>query len=153
MPDPIRDENKRSVAKLFENCFNVGDMGVLDELVSPEYIGAQGGKGPAGFKQIIAGLRSAFPDIHYTVEDVVAENDKVAVRWHLVRDAPGPRFVAFHPPTRRSRTPAPGIFRLQGGKIVAASLETDRLGFLQQVGAVPEDVLGPRQPPSIGEKR
>jgi steroid delta-isomerase-like uncharacterized protein len=143
VPDPIRDENKRNVAKLFESCFNRGDMGVLDELVSPEYIGEKGDKGPAGFKQVIAGLRSAFPDIRYTVEDVIAENDKVAVRWHWSGTHQAP-FRGF-PPTRKAfSNTGTGIFRLQGGKIVAASLETDRLGFLQQVGAVPEDVLTPR---------
>jgi steroid delta-isomerase-like uncharacterized protein len=147
MPDPTRDDNKRNVAKLFENCFNLGDLGVLDELISPEYVGVQGARGPAGFKEIVVGLKSAFPDIHYTVEDVVAENDKVAVRWHWsgTHQAPFRSFPATHKAVSNTGT---GIFRLEGGKIVAATLETDRLGFLQQVGAVPADVLTPKKPPT-----
>jgi len=151
MPDPTQDDNKRTVTKLFETCFNLDDMVVLDQVVSPDYVGPQGGKGPAGFREVIVGLRSAFPDIHYTIDDLVAENGKVAVRWHWS----GTHQAAFrgHPATHKavSNTGA-GIFRLQSGKIVAATLETDRLGFLQQVGAVPLDVAVPRQPPSTGEK-
>ena len=150
MNDITPENNKRSVAKLFENCFNLGDLGVLDELVSPEYVGVQGAKGPAGFKEIVVGLKSAFPDIHYTVEDVVAENDKVAVRWHWSGTHQAP-FRSFPPTHKAVSNTGTGIFRLQGGKIVAATLETDRLGFLQQVGAVPTDVLTPKKPPSTAE--
>ena len=152
MPDPTRDENKRKVDQLFDTCFNRGDLGLLDELVSPDYIGAQGDRGPAGFKGIVAGLRTAFPDIHYTVDDVVADSDKVAVRWRWSGTHQG-AFRAF-PATHKSfSSTGTGIFRFQGGKIVAATLETDRLGFLQQMGVVPPDaVLNTRPSPSTVEK-
>jgi len=140
--DTIRNENKRNVDQLFETCFNRGDLGLLDELVSPDYVGLQGERGPAGF-----GLRNAFPDIHYTVEEVVAENDKVAVRWHWsgTHEAPFRAFPASH---HKVSTTGAGIFRFRDGKIVAATLETDRLGFLQQVGVVPPDAVlnAPQRP-------
>jgi steroid delta-isomerase-like uncharacterized protein len=131
---------------LFDSCFNQGDLGLLDELIAPEYVGPQNSKGPDGFRGVVAGLRTAFPDIHYTVEDVLAEGDRVAVRWHWTGTNRGP-FRAF-PPTGKSFTnPGVGIFQLRSGKIVAATLETDRLGFLQQMGAVPENVgAGPAAP-------
>jgi len=140
MPDTTRDENKRNVDRLFEACFNQGDVGLLEELVSPEYVGLQGERGPAGFKGIVVGLRTAFPDIHYTVEDVVAENDKVAVRWHWTgtHEAPFRAFPASH---NKVTSTGAGIFRFRDGKIIAATLETDRLGFLQQVGVVPPDAV------------
>ena len=50
MSDQTRDQNKRSVEKLFDNCFNQGDLAVLDELVAPDYVGPRGDKGPAGFR-------------------------------------------------------------------------------------------------------
>jgi len=145
--DTIRNENKRNVDQLFETCFNRGDLGLLDELVSPDYVGLQGERGPAGFRGIIVGLRNAFPDIHYTVEEVVAENDKVAVRWHWsgTHEAPFRAFPASH---HKVSTTGAGIFRFRDGKIVAATLETDRLGFLQQVGVVPPDAVlnAPQRP-------
>ena len=147
MPDQTRDQNRRNVQKLFET-FNQGDLDLLDELVSPDYIGPQGDKGPGGFRAVVLGLRGAFPDIHYTIDDVVADGDRVAVRWHWTGTHQAP-FRAFPPTGKAVSNPGLGIFRLEGGKIVAATLETDRLGFLQQVGAVPENIgLAPRPSPA-----
>jgi steroid delta-isomerase-like uncharacterized protein len=138
MPDQARDENKRHIDRLFDTCFNQGDLTLLDDLVSPDYVGPLGERGPGGFKKVVVGLRTAFPDIHYVVDDLVAENDKVAVRWHWsgTHQSPFRMFPATHKKVSSTGT---GIFRFGGGKIVAATLETDRLGFLQQVGAVPPD--------------
>jgi steroid delta-isomerase-like uncharacterized protein len=142
---PTLEQNRRNVERLFDS-FNSGDLATLDQLVGPEYVGPQGDKGPAGFRGVVVGLRSAFPDIHYTIDDVVAENDRVAVRWHWTGTHRGP-FRAFPPTGKRVMNPGLGIFRLRDGRIVAATLETDRLGFLEQVGAVPENV-GLGRPPS-----
>ncbi|HEX6533559.1 MAG TPA: nuclear transport factor 2 family protein [Gemmatimonadaceae bacterium] len=141
--DQIRRENRRKVALLFE-AFNTGDLDAIDELVGPECVGAQGNKGPAVFKVPVMGLRAAFPDIHYTLDDVVAEGDRVAVRWHWTGTHQG-AFRGFPATGNTVVNPGAGVFRFAGGKIVAADLETDRLGFLEQIGVVPEGIgLGPR---------
>jgi len=139
MNDRNRDENTRRITALFETCFNLGDLGLLDELVSPDYVGPQGARGPAGFKEIVVGLRTAFPDIRYTIEDIVAEDDKIAVRWTWSGTHQG-AFRAFGPTGKTVLNSGTGIFRLKAGTIVAAALETDRLGFLQQLGALPADI-------------
>ena len=147
MPDQTTTQNKKQVETLFET-FNHENLGLLDELVAPEYVGPQGGQGPAGFRAVIVGLRGAFPDLHYTVDDVLAEGDKVAVRWHWTGTHRAP-FRGFPATGKSVSNPGAGIFRCQGGKIVAGSIETDRLGFLEQIGAVPENVgLGPRPAPA-----
>ena len=147
MANQTHDENKRQVEKLFDT-FNHDDLGPIADLVAPEYVGPQGDKGPAGFRGIVVGLRTAFPDIHYTVDDLVAERDRVGVRWHWT----GTHKAAFRgfPATGKVVSNAgTGIFRLENGKVVAAVIETDRLGFLQQIGVVPENVgLGPRPSPA-----
>ena len=138
MSDQVRKENRRKVTMLFE-AFNDGGLGVVDELVGPEYVGAQGDKGPAGFKAVVVGLRAAFPDIHYTLDAVVAEGDQVAVRWHWT----GTHRAAFRGFPATGKTIAntgAGVFRFQDGKIVTAVLETDRLGFLEHIGAVSEGI-------------
>jgi steroid delta-isomerase-like uncharacterized protein len=151
MSEQTRDENKRNVQKLFET-FNNGDLDTIDQLVGSDYVGPQGDKGPDGFRKVVVGLRSAFPDIHYTVDDVIGENDRVAIRWHWT----GTHKAAFRgfPPTGKAvSNPGLGIFQLKEGKIVAAALETDRLGFLEQVGAVPPGVgLGPRPAPATAAR-
>jgi predicted ester cyclase len=148
MSDQTRDENRRSVEKLFETGFNQGDLAVLDELVSPEYVGSQGEKGPAGFRGIAVGLRAAFPDIHYTLDDAIAEGDRVAVRWHWTGTHTG-KFRTYPPTGKLLTNTGAAIFRLKDGKIAAASLETDRLGFLMQVGALPSAIVPvPRPAPA-----
>ena len=153
MSDQTREENRRSVQKLFESCFNQGDLGLLDQLVAPDYVGPRGDKGPAGFRGIVVGLRTAFPDIHYTIDDLVAEGDRVAVRWHWTGTHKAP-FRAFPATGKTFTNPGVGIFRFKDGKIVAAAMETDRLGFLEQMGVVPENVgLGPRPAPAAAAPR
>ena len=140
-----QEQNKRSVQRLFET-FNQGDLTPVDQLVGPDYVGAQGDRGPAGFRAVVLGLRTAFPDLHYTVDELVAEEDRVAVRWHWTGTHQGP-FRTFAATGRSVSNSGAGIFRVLEGKIVAATLETDRLGFLEQIGAVPQNVgRGPVSP-------
>ncbi len=147
MSEQTREANRHNVETLFQT-FNTGDLGRLDDLIAADYVGPQGDKGPDGFRKVIAGLRAAFPDIHYTVDDVVAEGDRVAIRWHWTGTHRAPFRVI--PATGKSVTNAGlAIFRLAGGKVVAAALETDRLGFLEQIGAVPANGgFGPPRPPA-----
>ena len=133
--DQIRDQNKRDVGRLFET-FNQGDLGLVDQLVGPEYVGAQGDKGPAGFKAVVVGLRSAFPDLHYTLDDVVAEGDQVAVRWHWTGTHQGP-FRAF-PATGKSVSFAMmDRIRVRDGKAVEHWGVSEDLGLMTQLGVVP----------------
>jgi steroid delta-isomerase-like uncharacterized protein len=143
----LRETNKQNIKRLFET-FNQGELSLVDTLVAPEYVGPQGDKGPAGFKAVIGGLRAAFPDLHYTVDEALAEDDLVAVRWHWTGTHQGP-FRAFPATGKAVTNTGAGIFRLKDGKIVSADLETDRLGFLEQMGAVPANVgRGPTRSPT-----
>ena len=151
MSDQTREKNRHTVETLFET-FNTGDLGRMDDLIAADYVGPQGDRGPDGFRKVIMGLRTAFPDIHYTVDEMVAEGDSVAVRWHWTGTHRGP-FRAYAPTGKAVSNSGSGIFRFQHDKVVSAGLETDRLGFLQQIGAVAENVgLGPRagSPPQPG---
>jgi steroid delta-isomerase-like uncharacterized protein len=136
MSEATAATNKQVVRRLFEEAFNHERAGLVDELVAADYEDAAGARGPAAFKHVMSTLRGAFPDLRYVVEDLLAEGDRVAIRWHWTGTHRGVyRGIA---PTERSFTNnGAAIFRLQGGKIVAAALETDRLGFLQQIGVVP----------------
>jgi predicted ester cyclase len=107
----------------------------------------RGERGPAGFERVIAGLRRGVPDIRFTLEDLVADGDRVAVRWSWRGTHRGP-FAGFEPTGKTLENKAIAIYRVENGKIVQAWLESDRLGFLQQVGAVdPSLGAGPGAPP------
>ena len=144
MTEQTRDENKQTVVTLFET-FNQGDLTRIDQLVGPDYVGPQGDKGPSGFKAVVVGLRTSFPDLHYTLNDIVAEGDQVAVQWRWTGTYQAP-FRGFPATGKAVANTGAGIFRVKAGKIVAGTLEPDRLGFLEQLGAVPEGVgRGPRR--------
>ena len=128
--------NKQVVTRLFEDGFNRNDSAAIDGLVSADYADASGERGPAALRQVMTRLHGAFPDIHYTIDSVVAEGDEVAIRWQWSGTHRGV-FRGVAPTARAVTNNGIGIFRLRDGKIVAASLETDRLGFLQAIGLLP----------------
>ena len=87
-------------------------------------------------KRRVGELRAAFPDLHFTVEDEIAEGDKVCVRYRFE----GTHAGAFRgvPPTRK-RIAYSGIliYRILNNKIAEQWTEVDLLGFLEQLGALP----------------
>ena len=116
------------------------------EIVSPQFVGVGPERGPAAFGGVITALRGAFPDLVYTIEDVVAEGDRVAVRWTW-RGTHQHAFRSFAPTGKPVTNTGFAIFQVTDGKLSRAWLETDRLGFLQAIGAVPHDpAFGPPAP-------
>ncbi|HTQ02846.1 MAG TPA: ester cyclase [Polyangiaceae bacterium] len=141
MTNATTHENARTVRRLFEQGFNQRDFALIDELVDADYVDAAGERGPAAFRQLIERLHGAFPDITYTIDETVAEADAVAVRWRWTGTHRGV-FRGIAPTERALTNTGAGIFRVRRGKVAAASIETDRLGFLQSIGVVaPTDAL------------
>jgi len=140
-------QNKAFVRRWFEEVWNQGREDLIDEMRAPDAVATGLGesvaesRGTREFKIFYRNLRAAFPDLRVTVEDIVAENDKVAVRITLegthIGDALGV------PPTgNRVRYGGITMARIAGGKIVEAWNNLDQLALLQQVGALPAN-LGP----------
>ena len=80
----IEEENKAIVRRVINGAFNKGDMSVADDRVAANYVfhGAIGElKGVEGFKQVINMMRTAFPDLQVTIEDMVSEGNTVACRF------------------------------------------------------------------------
>ena len=109
------------------------DASRLVRVLSDDYIGANGEEGPAGFETTIKALRMGFPDIRFTLEDVIADADRVAVRWtwratHLCQ------FRTFAATGKTVTTTGIAIYQIRNDTLVRSWLETDRLGALQQIG-------------------
>ena len=146
--------NRALVKSLYDECINTGNLSLLSRYVDDDYIGVRGERGVAGFARVLEGLRRGTPDVHSTLEDVLADGDRVAVRWTWRGTHEGP--VAGVAATgKRLESTAIVIYRLENGKIVEAWLEADRLGFLQRLGVVdPSLGAGPGAPqPSDGANR
>jgi len=137
-------DNREVVRRLYEECINLGKMELLPELVSDDFV-ADGQVGVSGFANNVAGLRTGFPDIHFTLEDMIAAGDRVVVRWKWRGTHAGPfrGLPASHKPITNTGIV---IYQVRDGRVVRAWLETDRLGALQQMGAVPAFGPPPAKP-------
>lgn len=131
-------DNKARIRKLYEEGLNPRKLTVIDEIIADNYEGIYGAKGPDGFRQTIQPLLTAFPDITWTIEDIFAEGDRVAVRWTWqgTNDGPLRTIPATHKQIHDSGIV---IYAFQDSKVVKAWVQTDRLGLLQQLGAIPPD--------------
>ena len=134
---------KQTVRRIFEDYVNRGESELLSELFAEDYLGSQSGAPPMGrdgFAATMGALREGFPDIRYSILDLIAEGDRVTARWNWqgvhrgVFRGPAGTF----PPTGKSiSNDGMGVFQLQDGKVKRAWLFSDRLGFLQEIGALP----------------
>jgi steroid delta-isomerase-like uncharacterized protein len=139
------DSNKRLVQRLYEECISAGKLDLLPQFIAATYVGAGGEKGPSAFAGPVAALRQGFPDIEFTIEDMVAEGDRVAVRWRWKGTHKG-TFGGFPPSRKQLTNEGMAIYQIKAEKILQAWQITDRLGFLHDIGAVPKEVGSRRRP-------
>lgn len=131
--------NKEVVRKIYEESMNKRNLELLKEIISENYTGAQGIKGPAGFEATITSLIQSFPDIQWKVQELIAEGDKVMVKWEIQ----GTHVNAFQhiaPTGKKVSGIGMGIYTFRDGKVVSTQVQTDRLGFLQELGVLPVDL-------------
>lgn len=137
------EANRAAVRRIYDEAVNAGRLEVLSDLVAPEFALPDGSRGPAAFAANVTALRAGFPDIRFTIEDVVAEGDRVAVRWTWTGTHTG-TFRGFAPTATVVRTTGLVLYTFARGKVVGAVIETDRLGVLQQIGVLPADLTAGR---------
>jgi steroid delta-isomerase-like uncharacterized protein len=133
------EKNKAVLHRHVEEVFNQGKLEVADEIISPDYVyhGPAGEfKGPEGFKQMVTMTRKALPDIHYTINDMVAEGDKVAVRYTMTATHKG-EFIGIPPTGKKLKLEQAFFYRFKNGKEVEALPYSDMLTFFQQLGVKP----------------
>lgn len=133
-------DNKALDRRIVEEGFSKGNIAVLDELIAADCVdhAAPPGtpSGREGVKQFFTMLRSAFPDLHFTIEDVIAEGDKVVTRstWQGTHQG---AFLGIPPTGKQVRVTGIDITRYAGGKAVEHWGNQDTLGLLQQLGVIP----------------
>jgi steroid delta-isomerase-like uncharacterized protein len=132
------EQNRRLVRRLYEELFSKWNLAVIDELISPEFLGHEMPpgmpRGAEGFRQFYAGIRAGLPDVQLTVEDMIAEGDRVVVRWRGRATHQG---VFRGIPATGARVSFTGIaiYRLLKGKVVERWVEVDMLGLTEQLRA------------------
>ena len=135
------EENRALIQRFVEEVFNHGNLDVVDDIYAPVYVGHTVGlpdqtPGPEGVKAFVGLYRSAFPDLHTTIEDIVAEGDKVAYRWTAVGTHRG-ELLGVAPSNNRVELTGITIERIEGSKIVETYNNFDQLGMMRQIGAIP----------------
>ena len=126
------EQNKARDRRIVEEVFNAGNFDLLDELVVPGIA--------AHLKRDIGGmLKQAFPDLHYAIEDHLAEGDRTAIRVTITGTNTG-SFRGRPPTGKPMRWTGNVISRHADGKIVEQWIQIDMLGVMQQLGIVPASV-------------
>jgi steroid delta-isomerase-like uncharacterized protein len=136
------EANIEASRRVIEEAFNEGKLEVLDEICADDFIGHDplaGDQNVAAVKQTIAGYRDAFPDLTFSIEDVLGADDRVAIRWR----AEGTFQNEFmgQQPTGEKGEPTQGISidRFdEDGKLVETWNQWDTIGFMREIGVIPE---------------
>lgn len=133
-------ENKSLVRRWYEEVFNRRNPAAIDEFIAPNCIEHNPFPGQApgieGVKQVIGMYLAAFPDVQVVAQDMVAEEDKVAVRY-TARATHRGEFMGIAPTGKEVTVTGIEIVRIAGGKMVEHWEQVDQLGLMQQLGVIP----------------
>jgi steroid delta-isomerase-like uncharacterized protein len=136
----VIEQNKRVARRFFEDAYNNGNIGLLEELLSATYVDQKAPPGtpagPGGIAQVITMFRKAFPDLRFTIEDQIAEGDKVATRYTFRGTHLG-ELMGIPPTGKLVSIGGISIYCFTAGKMDQAWIEYDMLGLLQQLGVAP----------------
>ncbi len=137
------EENKALVRRFFEEFWNQKNLAAADEQLAANHSDHTSGSppglppGPEGFKYFASAYFTAFPDLHFTIEEMIAEGDTVATRWTSRGTHKGE--LSGIPATGKSTTSSGiTITRIAGGKSIETWTNFDLLGLLQQLGVIPQ---------------
>lgn len=134
------DENKALFQRWFEDVVNANDYSVVDELLAPDYRahfpGAPEPIDRDGHKGMVEMFAAAFPDWQESIQDVIAEGDRVVLRVTAGGTHEG-EFQGMAPTGKTVAITGMGIVRIEDGRIAESWWEFDALGLMQQLGAIP----------------
>ena len=134
------EENKALVRRLYDEVVNGGNLDLADKFISPDAIEHEdlSDNGLDSFKNFFAAFRGAYPDLKFTVEDMIAEGDKVVVRITVTGTNDGDcDFMKFAPTGKKIDIETIDIFRCTDGMLVEHWGRTDTLCMLDQLGKEP----------------
>jgi len=142
----LTETNKTVSRRLFEEVWSKGNLALLNEIIATDHVNSGPGtlpglpNGPEGTKQFVTVYRNAFPDVDFTINEQIAEGDKVVTRWTAQGTHKGE--LMGTPATGKSATVTGiSVDRLVNGKIAESWGIFDQFGMLQQLGVIPTPEL------------
>jgi steroid delta-isomerase-like uncharacterized protein len=135
------ESNKALSRRLLEEAFNAGNIDVIDELDTTDFVNHDAALpepmvGPDAAKATISGYRTAFPDLRITIEEQIADDQGVATRWSAKGTHEGD-LMGMAPTGKQATVTGMTIDRIVDGRIAESWTNWDTLGMLQQLGVVP----------------
>jgi steroid delta-isomerase-like uncharacterized protein len=134
-----KQENIAATQRLGE-AVNSGNLDALHEVFAPTAVDRDPdpnqGAGPEGFIRFFTGFRAAFPDLNISVEQLVADDDNVAIAYTVTGTHKGD-FLGIPATGRQIKARGVQIARFENGQIVERWGSSDQLGILQQIGIDP----------------
>ena len=136
----MSEQNKAVSNRLVEEVFQKGNMAVVDDLSGDNFVDQSPftpdqQPGREGFKEMVRTLRAAFPDFTLVADDVIAEGDKVVMRWSGNGTHSG-EFMGVPATGKVVNFTGISIDRIDGGKIVEHWEQFDAMGMMQQLGVI-----------------
>ncbi len=135
MTNDIAAANKALLRRFYNDVYVDWNMALVDEVVSPQFTShdwSDGATGPQAFRKYYAAIRSAVPDAKYEVDDLIAEGDRVVVRWRLLGTHRG-AFDGIAPTGRAITLRGVAIYRVDNGKLVERWVVSDLHGLLEEM--------------------
>jgi predicted ester cyclase len=138
----MSSEDNKAIVRRIHDEINRGNLAIVDELYAPDYLSHVGHRtgGLPEYKEYLASHRAAFPDWHTTIEDLMADGDKVVARVSEHGSHKGEwrhRYLGRIAPTHKAVNSTRIIIRrIRNGKVVESWINADHLGMLHQVGAL-----------------
>jgi steroid delta-isomerase-like uncharacterized protein len=133
-------ENKQVIRDFLEVVINQGHLGHADALVKSDFVELDPlpGQGPGreGLKQIIGQLLTSFPDMHWVIDEMVAEDDKVMTRFHWTGTHQG-TFLGIPATGKHVTVNGVVIDRLEDGMMADSRILMNNLSMMQQLGVIP----------------
>ena len=134
------EENKAIARRDSVEVWNKGNLDTVDEISTAVGVAHMPGSPDIhtleDYKQYVTMNRNAFPDIHFTIEDEIAQGDKVVIRWTVTGTHKGD-LMGISPTGKQCTGTGITIYRFSGGKIQESWSNWDALGMMQQLGIVP----------------
>ena len=128
-------EENKAIIRRFVECYNERKLDLIDDFVAPDYIDHDKNIGREGLKQLISMGLKAFPDWLETIEDIIAEGDKVWVLLTYTGTSKGD-FMGLSPTGKKITCKAVDIYCIVNGKLAEYWNVTDNMNIFTQVGAI-----------------
>jgi steroid delta-isomerase-like uncharacterized protein len=148
MTEPAVEANKALLRRTIEDVLDKGNLAVAYEVFAPDVVfhthaSPEPFRGPEGVVEFITMIRTGFPDVHFEINDLFGEGDRVAVRYTLHGTHKG--YLAGLPPTDRQVVlPLLEIFHVADGRLKEGWLKMDTMNALQQLGVFPQRAVIPK---------